>query len=1171
MLSSISKFDNIDHTHDKLCPILHPEYLQYRISSISADASGEERYQVPSDLPGLKTFQSSERHTSITPEAISEMWQIGVAQARKTIQVTTQRGVRSAIMPMARRYRSDRMFQQRRLWQRFYTDTMFASHKSINGNTCAQIFANESFFATAYPMRSKAMAGQALGEFINDFGIPSELIMDGASEQVQPKTEMMRRIKKYDIKYHLSEPERYNQNRAEAVIREIKKKWFRICIRKKIPKRLWDYTLRWVCEIMQRTANTSQSAKGRVALEQITGETPDISEYIDFGFYDYAWCWENAGLGERQLVRWLGISHKVGSQMCYFVIKANGQILSRTSVQRVTNLEMKTSEVQAQMKSLDAGIEERLSDEKHVIQSDAKEQPTDWRGYNLDFDEAYIEEFHRVVSDDTIPEADEQQQHEIAQHGDNYIGMEVALPSGSENGPQLARVKKRLRDEDGKPIGKPNSNPLLDTRMYEIEYLDGQRRAITANQIADNLFAQIDDEGNRHVLLDEIIDHRSDASAVTLDDAMFTDSRGRQHRRRTTKGWELLIQWKDGSTNWIALKDVKNSYPIQAAEYAVANKISKQPAFAWWCDQTLRHKKRIISKVKGKYWLRTHKFGIRVPHSVQEAYKIDAENGNSLWRDAIAKEMENVRPAFRAVEGGRSDIPNGYQEIKCHMIFDIKMSEDFRRKARFVAGGHMTETPAVLTYSSVVSRDSVRIGLLIAALNDLDVQACDIQNAYLTAKCRERIFCVAGPKFGDEAGEIMIVEQALYGLKSSGAAFRALLAETLHDSGFRPTVGDPDVHIRPAIKENGDTYYEMMMCYVDDVLCISHTAKQTMKDVIQSKFKLKNNTIQEPDMYLGAQLQKRDITGQTCWTMTSNKYIESIIKNAEERLKSSGSHLPTNCITPLKSGYRPELDTSEPLKSNEITAYQEIIGELRWAVELGRIDIHLEVTLMSSFLASPRTGHLEQVYHIMGYLKKVPKKTIAIDPRRPDIDEARFVKHDWYDFYRDAKEPIADNMPKPRGKHVSVHCFVDASHADNKVNRRSQTGILIFVNRAPIMWYSKRQNTCETSTFGSEFIALKTATEMIQGLRFKLRSFGIPIDGPTDVFCDNEAVTKASRNPSTTLAKKHNAVAFHKCREAVAMGMIRVAHEPTKTNISDLLTKTKARVDRERLIDAFMY
>lgn len=301
----------------------------------------------------------------------------------------------------------------------------------------------------------------------------------------------------------MTEPQRYNQNRAEAVIREAKKKWYRICIRKKIPKRLWDYALRWVCEIMQRTANTSRSAKGHVALKQITGETPDISEYLDFGFDDYAWCWENAGLGEAQLVQWLGVSHQVGSQMCYFVMKSNGEVLSRTSVQQVTNLELMTDEVKKQINELDDGIQKRLADERHVIQPNAKEQPADWRGHNLELDEDYIEEFHRKVSNTGIPEADEQQQIEETHLGGDYIGMEVALPTGSESEPQLARVTKRIRGDDGLPIGRAHNNPLLDSRMFEVEYLDGQKRAITANQIADNLFAQIDDEGNRHVLLDE--------------------------------------------------------------------------------------------------------------------------------------------------------------------------------------------------------------------------------------------------------------------------------------------------------------------------------------------------------------------------------------------------------------------------------------------------------------------------------------------------------------------------------------------------------------------------------------------------------------------------------------------------------------------------------------------
>jgi hypothetical protein len=102
---------------------------------------------------------------------------------------------------------------------------------------------------------------------------------------------------------------------------------------------------------------------------------------------------------------------------------------------------------------------------------------------------------------------------------------------------------------------------------------------------------------------------------------------------------------------------------------------------------------------------------------------------------------------------------------------------DFTRKARFVAGGHQTKPPPSITYSSVVSRDSVRLAFLIAALNDLDVMSCDLQNAYLNADCREKIFVVAGPEFGSKQGCVFIVRKALYGLKSAGAAWRALFSE----------------------------------------------------------------------------------------------------------------------------------------------------------------------------------------------------------------------------------------------------------------------------------------------------------------------------------------------------------------------------------------------------------
>ena len=116
---------------------------------------------------------------------------------------------------------------------------------------------------------------------------------------------------------------------------------------------------------------------------------------------------------------------------------------------------------------------------------------------------------------------------------------------------------------------------------------------------------------------------------------------------------------------------------------------------------------------------------------------------------------------------------------------------------------------------------------------------------------------------------------------------------------------------------------------------------------------------------------------------------------------------------------------------------------------------------MSTHLALPRVGHSEQLFHVFEYLKENPKRKIDFDPDHPFIDERRFNKNNWNDFYRDAKETITGDMPPPRGNGVNTHCFEYVDLAGNTVTSRNQTGILIFVNRAPIIWHSKRQNTVE--------------------------------------------------------------------------------------------------------------
>ena len=147
---------------------------------------------------------------------------------------------------------------------------------------------------------------------------------------------------------------------------------------------------------------------------------------------------------------------------------------------------------------------------------------------------------------------------------------------------------------------------------------------------------------------------------------------------------------------------------------------------------------------------------------MQEAKAFYEDNFNTLWWDARCKEMKNIRPDFEFWEKDILELPPGYKNIICHMIFDVKMGENFRRKAQFVSDGNNTNTLAEMTYSSVVSRDSVCIALTIAVLNYLYVLACDIPNAYLTGDCRERVWVVAGPQFGSEAGNNMLVIKSLY-------------------------------------------------------------------------------------------------------------------------------------------------------------------------------------------------------------------------------------------------------------------------------------------------------------------------------------------------------------------------------------------------------------------------
>ena len=265
---------------------------------------------------------------------------------------------------------------------------------------------------------------------------------------------------------------------------------------------------------------------------------------------------------------------------------------------------------------------------------------------------------------------------------------------------------------------------------------------------------------------------------------------------------------------------------------------------------------------------------------------------------------------------------------------------------------------------------------------------------------------------------------------------------------------------------------------------------------------------------------------------------------------------PKKAHSPLTKGDHPELDTSDLLDEDGIQMYQSLIGSLQWAIQIGRFDIATAVMTLSRFRACPRQGHLDRVKRVIGYLSKFKHGVIRIRTEKPDYSNIPKKVFDWfYTCYAGATENVPTDAPTPRGKSVITTTYVDANLLHDLISGRSVTGILHMLNQTPVDWYSKLQTTVETATFGSEYVAARTATEQIIDLRLTLRYLGVPIDGPSFMFGDNESVVNTASVPHSKLHKRHNALSYHRTREAIAAGITRFHHIVGTTNPSDILSK----------------
>jgi hypothetical protein len=250
------------------------------------------------------------------------------------------------------------------------------------------------------------------------------------------------------------------------------------------------------------------------------------------------------------------------------------------------------------------------------------------------------------------------------------------------------------------------------------------------------------------------------------------------------------------------------------------------------------------------------------------------------------------------------------------------------------------------------------------------------------------------------------------------------------------------------------------------------------------------------------------------------------------------------------------LHTSDELPELDIKRFQLLIGALQWAISLCCFDIQCAIMTLGRFRAAPRIGHMMQVQCICGYLRKKPDAAICFRIGIPDTTiHVEPSRQNWEYVYGNLSEEPPFDMPVPLGNSVRIFTFEDANLLHDHVTGRSAMGILHFVNQTPVEWFSKQQITVETATYGSEFVIARTATEQIIDLCYTICMMGVPLDGPAWMYGNNESVVKSAAILHLSLMKRHNALAYHHIRKAIAAQVLHFCHIPGNQNPADVLTK----------------
>jgi hypothetical protein len=1040
-----------------------------------------------------------------------------VDRIKHTLNHTTQYARMDTRFPLRKHYKT--RFPAAnipRLNEIVATDTFFSDVSAHDdgilghgGSTMVQLYCGcTSHLMAIFPMKTDHEMAHTLEDFIRTYGAPNAIFSDNAKAQIGKAVQDILRM--YAIKDFQCEPHHQHQNPAERQIQEVKKRCNILMDRSGSPSSLWLLCTKYVVYVMNRVSLTS--LQQRTPLEVATGQQPDISAILAFHWFQPVY-FKNPKVSypshtQERSGRIVGFAEHQGDALTFLIIDdVTQQVLARSELRPVDALAPNLRTPNVGTSNLAEG---ELVPTKTILSS------IDVAGLDIEPTRLKLPKFSP----------------------DELLGQRFIKHDNDGNN-YSAKVIKRIIDKDTE-----NQNNI----KFLVELADGKFEEILAYNELSNLIEdhENNDDENKHYAFSDIIDHQGPLT----------------QRHKDYKGslYNVLVKWNDDTESYEPLDAIIKDDPITVAKYAQDNNLLDTPSWKRLKRYINASNKLqlLINKTKTRPTTPTYQFGIQVPRNVKEALALDARNDNTKWKDAMQAEIDSLNEYNTFNDNGKIKFLDGYKRIIVHFVFAVK--HDFRHKARLVAGGHLTDPTTEGTYSGVVSLRSLRIATLAAELNNLTIMVGDISSAYLEAYTNEKVCFIAGPEFNSLEGNLLTIDRALYGLRTSGARWHDRFADTLHDMNYFPCKADPDVWMKDC-----DTHYEYVCVYVDDIMMFGKDP-QSFFNELTNKYNYKLKGVGPPVYHLGGDFF-RDKDNTLAWG--TNSYVKKMIQNYEIMFGEK----PKEASSPVTDKDHPELDLTEELDSAGIKQYQSLIGTLQWLVTLGRFDIHVGVATMGSFRASPRQGHLTRLKRIYGYIKKFPDGAIRFRTGIPDHESYNNLpNHDWMQtIYGKGSEELPTDMPTPKGNPVRTTTYADANLMHDLVTGRSMSGILHFINQTPILWFAKKQATVETATYGSEFMVARQAVEQILDLRYTLHMMGIPIDGPSWLFGDNQSVITSSTIPTSTLNRRHNALSYHRVRECIAMKIIYYLHVAGINNPSDVLTKFLGYAKLRPLIQPLLF